>query len=85
MAAYTTFCYDDTIRYAWELLDHPHATIEQKVSAHILAGAAWYLKGNRVEAAREFRSAAALSPGLTLNQEVLPQAIIELFEQVKNK
>ena len=85
MSAYTTFRYDDAIEQAWQLLDHPHATVEQKVSAHVLAGAAWYLKGNQAEAAREFRSAAALCPGLTLDQEVLPQAIIELFEQVKNK
>ena len=85
MSAYTTFRCDDTIACAWQVLEHPHATVEQKVSAHVLAGAAWYLKGNQAEAAREFRSAAALSPGLTLNQEALRQAINQWFEQVKNK
>jgi len=78
-AAYKTFRYDDVVLLAERLVALDSATVDQKVEAHVLSGAAWYLKGCRDRAIPCFRAVHMMRPGLSLNEEVFPEAIVHLF------
>ena len=84
LEAYKDFRYDEVIELAKDLAAHPAATLQQKADAHVLEGAAWYLKGNPDNAEYAFRKAHELKPDAQIDRSMFPDAICRLFNEATN-